>query len=155
MIPSVRLNKHYCKKTKGLDTSYKQHYIVLSLYVTSNLQKSPQYKKDIISIENVQCRATSLVTTISHLSFPQRLKALQYRGECADIIKVYKILNTTDSIETEQLFTMVSYKSSRGHENWAEVIKHFSCSVLLSMKLQRLTTMKISRNTVFFRLRKV
>ena len=31
---SFRLNIFYCKKTKGLDTSYKQHYKVLSLYPT-------------------------------------------------------------------------------------------------------------------------
>ena len=38
----VRLNIFYCRKTKGLDTSYKQHYIVLSLNVTSNLQMVQQ-----------------------------------------------------------------------------------------------------------------
>ena len=37
-----RLNIFYCRKTKGLDTSYKQHYIVLSLNVTSNLQMVQQ-----------------------------------------------------------------------------------------------------------------
>ena len=40
---TVDLNIFYCKKTKGLDTSYKQHYIVRFLNVTSNLQMIQQY----------------------------------------------------------------------------------------------------------------
>ena len=37
---------------------------------------SPMYKKDKIQIENVQRRATRLVKSIQHLTYPERLKAL-------------------------------------------------------------------------------
>ena len=35
---------------------------------------SPLYKKDMIHIENVQRRATRLVTSLQHLSYPDRLR---------------------------------------------------------------------------------
>ena len=38
--------------------------------------KSPHFKKDIISTENVQRRATHLVKSVSHLCYADRLKTL-------------------------------------------------------------------------------
>ena len=81
---------------------------------------SPQYKKDIISIENIQRRATHLIRATSHLSYPERLTnlglpMLKYRRERADMIQVYKIPNNIDILEQEQFFIMASYRSTRGH----------------------------------------
>ena len=47
---------------------------------------SPIYKKDRIAIENVQRRATNLVTSVSHLPYGERLRnlgpsSLEYRKE--------------------------------------------------------------------------
>ena len=44
------------------------------VYATS--VRSPIFKKDIILIENIQRRATRLVSGLKHLSYPVRLKAL-------------------------------------------------------------------------------
>ena len=53
---------------------------------------SPQYKKDKITLENVQRRATRLVNCIKHLPYSERLIALglptlEYRRERADMIQ--------------------------------------------------------------------
>ena len=55
-------------------------------------------KKDRISIENVQRRATGIVHSVRHLNYSDRLRelglpSLQYRRARADLIEVYKILN--------------------------------------------------------------
>ena len=81
---------------------------------------SPQYKKDKITLENVQRRATRLVKCIKHLSYYERLKALglptlEYRRERADMIQVYKILHDIDKADREKLFQMAAYTSTRGH----------------------------------------
>ena len=81
---------------------------------------SPQYKKDKITLENVQRRATRLVKCIKHLSYSERLKALglptlEYRRERADMIQVYKILHDIDKADMEKLFQMAAYTSTRGH----------------------------------------
>ena len=81
---------------------------------------SPQYKKDKITLENVQRRATRLVKSIKHLSYSERLKTLglptlEYRRERADMIQVYKILHDIDKADRERLFQMAAYTSTRGH----------------------------------------
>ena len=81
---------------------------------------APQYKKDIISIENVQRLATHLIRATSPLSYPERLNnlgfpMLEYSGERANGTQVYKILNNIDILEQEQFFIKVSYRSTRGH----------------------------------------
>ena len=77
---------------------------------------SPQYKRDKITLE----RATRLVKCIKHLSYSERLKALglptlEYRRERADMIQVYKILHDIDKADSEKLFQMAAYTSTRGH----------------------------------------
>ena len=81
---------------------------------------SPYYKKDRITIENVQRRATKLVTSLKNYSYPERLKklglpTLEYRRERADLIQVYKILNNIDLVDKEKLFTIAEYRQTRGH----------------------------------------
>ena len=54
----------------------------------------PVFKKDGAAIENVQRRATKLVSGISHLSYSERLYALglpslEYKRERANVIQVY------------------------------------------------------------------
>ena len=62
---------------------------------------SPQYKKDKITLENVQRRATRLVKCIKHLPYSEDLKVLglptlEYRRERVDMIQVYKNLHGID-----------------------------------------------------------
>lgn len=77
-------------------------------------------KKDKIIIENVQRRATKLVPSCKNLSYTQRLRklglpTLEYRRERADMIQVYKILHDIDTIDKDKLFTLASYRATRGH----------------------------------------
>ena len=56
----------------------------------------------MIIIENVQRRATKLVSSIRHMSYQERLinlelTSLEYRRERADLIEVYKIINNNRS----------------------------------------------------------
>ena len=67
------------------------------------------YKKDCISIENVQRRATRMVHSIRHLNYSDRMRelglpSLQYRRTRADLIEVFKILNGIDNCDKSQLF---------------------------------------------------
>ena len=80
----------------------------------------PVFKKDRVAIENVQTRATKLVSSISHLPYSERLRALglpslEYRWERADVIQVYKILHDTDKVDKNKLFTLSEFTSTRGH----------------------------------------
>ena len=81
---------------------------------------SPIYKKDAIQTENVQRRAIRLVTSLEHVSYPERLKTLglptlEYRRDRADMIQVYKILNGIGKVDKDSLFTMSTYQTTRGH----------------------------------------
>ena len=57
---------------------------------------SPLYKKDKITLENVQLRATRLVSALKRLSYPERLEhiglpTLEYQWERANVVQVFKI----------------------------------------------------------------
>ena len=81
---------------------------------------SPLYKKDKIVIENVQRRATKLVSTCKNLPYHERLRklglpTLEYRRERADMIQIYKILHGIDKIDKDKLLTPALYRATRGH----------------------------------------
>ncbi|CAL4256109.1 unnamed protein product, partial [Meganyctiphanes norvegica] len=74
---------------------------------------SPQLKKDIIKLENVQRRATRLVFELRGLSYEQRLEQLELttleeRRIRGDLIEVYKIMHGIDKVDRRQFFTLVS-----------------------------------------------
>ena len=76
---------------------------------------APIYKKDVIQIENVQRRATSLVSELTNVSYQTLgLPSLAYRRDRADMIQVYTILNGIDKVDKDSLFTM-SNQPTRGH----------------------------------------
>ena len=80
---------------------------------------SPMFKKDSITLENVQRRATRLVNSLSGRTYEDRLKTLglptlEYRRLRADVIQVYKILNQIDRVDIDKFFTM-SELSTRGN----------------------------------------
>ena len=61
-----------------------------------------------------------IVTNVCHLTYQERLKtlglpSLEYRRERADVIEVFKILNTIDEIDKDKFFTVSTYTSTRGH----------------------------------------
>ena len=90
-MKAVRLNIFYCKKTKGLDTSYKQHYIVLSLNVTSNLQMVQQVVPFVV-LNHESCylarswhnrdgpmEAKQSPNPCASLSFPIRITSMRHQ----------------------------------------------------------------------------
>lgn len=79
----------------------------------------PVLKKDIRLIENVQRRATRLLSDLSHLCYEDRLRALNlptllYRRKRGDLIQVFKILNGYDDISPDEFFKF-SGTTTRGH----------------------------------------
>ena len=59
---------------------------------------SPIKKKDIVSIENVQRRASKMIPRLKNLEYPDRLRKLNlptlvYRRHRGDMIELYKIMN--------------------------------------------------------------
>ena len=82
---------------------------------------STHYKKDKIIIENVQRRATKLVSTCKNLPYKhdqERLRklglpTLEYRREREDMIQTYKILHGIDKIDKDKLFTPVLYRATK------------------------------------------
>ena len=74
---------------------------------------SPSNIGDQKFIENMQRRATKLISSISELPFPQRLKrlrlpSLQYRRLPADVIQVYQIIHGIDRIEIGTFFKLTN-----------------------------------------------
>ena len=85
------------------------------------------YKKDCISIENVQRRATRMEHSIRHLNYSDRLRelglpSLQYIRARADLIEVYKILNGIDKCDKNKLFQNQLNQRTRGHNQ--KLFKH-------------------------------
>ena len=81
---------------------------------------SPMYKKDSITLENIQRRATRLVNSLSGRTYEDRLKilglpTLEYRRLRADVIQVYKILNQIDRVDIDKFFFNMSELSTRGN----------------------------------------
>ena len=87
---------------------------------------SPSKVKLIEDIERVQRRATKLLPTISHLSYPDRLKylhlpTLAYRRLRGDMIETFKIVHNIYDPHVSNFLPFHHYTSTRGHSNF----KHF------------------------------
>lgn len=79
----------------------------------------PNLKKDIISIENVQRRATKMVSGLKEFSYEERLKTLglptlYYRRDRSDMIQLFKIMHKYDVINTSNIDVAES-GITRGH----------------------------------------
>ena len=102
------------------------------------------YKKDCISLEKVQRRATRMIHNIRYLNYTERMKelglpSLQYRRSRADTIEVFKILNGIDKCEKDKLFTLQPIIRTRGHSQ-----KLFKCQFRLDLG-------NLKKNEVFFK----
>ena len=78
------------------------------------------YKKEAVTLENVQRRATRLLPNIRNLSYQQRLKTLglptlQYRRLRADMVGVYRVLNDIDSVDKKKRLFHIKESNTRGH----------------------------------------
>ena len=79
---------------------------------------SPTYKKDIIAVENVQRRATKMVTGLKEKTYEERLKilglpTLYYRRDRADMVQLFKIMHEYDNVTLKNI--SLSGNICRGH----------------------------------------
>ena len=113
----------YIKRQFG----FRNKEIVLSLYnslVRPHLEYavqswSPSLRKDISRLERVQARATKLIPSIRHKSYPERLEeldlfSLESRRLRGQLIEVFKILRGFDNVDHRNLFEL-SQGVTRNH----------------------------------------
>ncbi|MEW8548044.1 MAG: hypothetical protein AB2693_31460 [Candidatus Thiodiazotropha sp.] len=79
----------------------------------------PFLRKDIISIEKVQKRATKLIPELKDLTYPERLRRLKlpslaHRRKRGDMIQTFKIIHGFEDIPSERFFK-ISTSTTRGH----------------------------------------
>ena len=82
---------------------------------------SPLYKRQSISIENVQRRATRMLYGLKYLSYEQRLvlldlPSLKYRRLRGDLIQLYKIVHNANDLDQSDFFTFSTIKFTRGDQ---------------------------------------
>ena len=82
-----------------------------------NVIWSPHLKRQSVTIERVQRRATRLMSSLRDLSYTERLKKLdvptsKYRRFRDDLIQVYKIINQIDDLKFDTFF----YSSKIRHD---------------------------------------
>jgi len=81
----------------------------------------PYLKKDISSLEQVQHRATKMITEIRRLDYETRLRkcnliSLEERRTRGDLIQVFKIVKGIDKLNFNHFFEYSNYSSTRGHK---------------------------------------
>ena len=96
---------------------------------------SPHLKYNIDAVERVQRRATKMIPTIKDLSYTDRLKklkleTLEYRRKRADLLEVYRILNSQHNLDlhchcqicpNKEMLTPTLSKTTRGHSKKLQI----------------------------------
>ena len=82
---------------------------------------NPHFAKDIDVLEKVQRRVTKLIPSITILSYEARLEELNIhsplcRRQRGDLIEAYKILNSYQNINPEDIFTLQQGNATKGHQ---------------------------------------
>ena len=80
---------------------------------------NPYQLKDIRVLENVQWRATRLISSLKHIKYPDcltslNLPSLLYRRRHMDMILTFKILQGLDDIPKNEFFT-INTNATRGN----------------------------------------
>ena len=88
---------------------------------------------DIRGLENVQRRATKLISTLRNLSYPERLQSLNlpslsYRRSRMDLIMANKILNDLVVVDKDYFFTINTNCITR--TNGLKIFKKFNKSTI-------------------------
>ena len=87
----------------------------------ANVIWGPFNRADQRKVERIQRRATRLCRDVSHLSYPERLRALRlpslyYRRRRGDMIQVFQIIHGGVDLETTNFFTISENRRTRGHQ---------------------------------------
>ena len=96
---------------------------------------SPHLKYNIDAVERVQRRATKMIPSIKDLSYTDRLKklkleTLEYRRKRADLLEVYRILNSQHNLDlhchcqicpNKEMLTPTLSKTTRGHSKKLQI----------------------------------
>ena len=123
---SLRFTSHIANITKKANSRLgmiKRSFSNLSKEIVIPLYKSlvrpiveygssiwnPMLKSDVQEIEKIQRRATKLISNISHLSYPDRLRylkmdSLTFRRRRCDMIQVYRIICKIDNLDMSHFF---------------------------------------------------
>jgi ribonucleases P/MRP protein subunit RPP40 len=80
----------------------------------------PYKQKDIDNIESVQRRATRMVSELTDMDYPSRLKntnliSLEMRRLRADLIEVFKIMKGFEGVNIDDFFVLQPTNKTRGH----------------------------------------
>ena len=80
----------------------------------------PQYRKDVDLLEQVQSRATKMVSGLEHLCYEERLRglglfSLEKSSPQGDLIAAFQYLKGVYKQEGERLFTRVDSDRTRGN----------------------------------------
>jgi len=94
------------------------------------------YKGDENLIEQIQRKATRLVTSISHLSYEEQLRhlklpSLKYRQYRGDMITTYNIMQGNLNLNKTLFFTC-SWSNTRGHPY--KLFKPFSTNTVRQLR---------------------
>ena len=94
--------------------------LVRPLLEYGNLIWHPRFKKDVEILERVQRRATKLVSTVSCLTYEERLKKLRlpsrtYRRARGDAIETYKYLHGYYNVDVKRILPLAPPGVTRGH----------------------------------------
>ena len=95
---------------------------VTVVWLLSFLQaRRPYLRKDIDMLEEIQRRATKLISGLRDLSYEERLKecgltTLETRRLRGDQIEVFKIFNGHENIDPNIFFKIKTGKITRGHD---------------------------------------
>jgi ribonuclease P/MRP protein subunit RPP40 len=93
----------------------------------------PSLNKDIDRLERIQARATKLIPEIRHMTYEDRLEALNMptlkdRRIRLDLIQTYKILNGFDNVDYRKYFTL--NENSTRNNGYKLAVKSHNTSVL-------------------------
>ena len=80
----------------------------------------PYLRKDVLAVEGVQWRFTSLIPGMAGLSYEEwlsrlRLYSWEIRRVRGDLIETEKILTGLDRVNSERMFKLVMKSRTRGH----------------------------------------
>ena len=95
---------------------------------------NPYKKGNIEDLEKVQRRATKLLQSISHLSYPERLAALilptlAYCRIREDMIETFKILNNIYDSRVTNFLSKSNFSTTRGH-NFKLFVQHTNFNII-------------------------